>query len=136
MLITSGGDPTVSGSVITTIFNGFYTFLWFAFFVALCTSGVVAIVELSQQKRIPWAHRSLAIIGSILVVVQILNFLYVTFNVPQAYATAARLNPDMPQDQEAGIAGIIGIVFAVFVAMGIVPLAAAIKGFVRSSSSS
>ena len=92
---------------------------------AIIASGVTAVMEMSQKRKITLAHQSAAVVATCFLV---LILLFLVANVVQLYAVPnGRQFPGL----ESRVSRNVLIFFVTAIVMGIAPLAVAITGYVR-----
>ena len=101
------------------------------FTCAVVAAGIAAIIELSKGNRITLPNRILGIISAIMVLGIFVSFVYKAYNVSNSIGTLNNFGRSVSAERQVGV--MIGMVLA-SIAMAIIPIAAAIVGFMRSSS--
>jgi len=115
--------------VIDLILTGVNCLVSVAFVVFICISGVTAIMELSQQKLIRWAHRMAAILATAFIVLAILRTLISVMIVMSMISSLESQGVESNSARTVGV--VVGMVIG-FLLLISVPVAVAITGFVRS----
>lgn len=115
--------------VIDLILTGVNCLVSVAFVVFVCISGVTAIMELSQQKLIRWAHRMAAILAMAFIVLAVLRTL---IGVMIVMSMISSLESQGIESSSARTVGVFVGMLIGFLLLISVPVAVAITGFVRS----
>lgn len=126
-----GPGMGVGNLILPMIVFGVLSLLAFVFLVAIGISGVTAIIELVGQSKIRWAQKLLGIVAVIFLIALIFNTMYQFINVMQGISRLNEMGGNIRlTGQSTG--GLFLRLFLGLLGAGLVPLAAAIIGFMRS----